>query len=1114
MPGTEAIPTPSDTLVVHAHWSAGQLHVWAESLAAWGRHEGAKRTGAGAPTHPFAATPRELGAALSAVARAEAAAEGTLDLMLPMDAAEAPIAMPGPPGVPKGDAPPPGAPTDGEPESRPSPSPRLAHATGHDAHRDGGRRPVLARFRVPALRFDAGPGAQLLDALESAESPSVVPGPTVPFFASAVRLARHLLAQQRFVPSMRQDPDGGLHGLWQPWLADGPTAVRAGALLATMPGAARAVVDEHDHQPWPILESFLTGVVDAECRRVLEREAMSEAIAARDRASDAHVAWLGGLLGRVGPGDDVPMRPTQRSEMVRLVRRWIGGLEDRGTSSAWRLCLRLAEPEESNLLAPGDAGQECDWPLSFGLQSQEDPRLVLDAGDIWLLPTDSVTVEGRRADRPQELLLSELSRAARLYPVLDGALEDAQPSAIRLRTRQAYQFLREVRPILLEQGFGVEVPGWWDEPAARLGARLKLFSDDVGPVAPDRAPGPVGQARSALGLDALVTYAWEISVGGTTLSLQEFERLAARRVPLVRLHGRWVEIRPEDVQAAVRFIRENPGGAMKVGDAIRLAYGASLKTAGIPIVGLETTGWISAFFGAEAAAGSEHIPIVDPPAGFHGVLRPYQVRGLSWLAFLERFGFGPCLADDMGLGKTIQMLALLAHERERAAADRAAAGIESSGVPPTLIVVPLSVVGNWLHEARRFCPQLKVMVHHGLGRNEGDAFVAQAEASDAVVTTYALTHRDRDTLARVHWHRVVLDEAQTVKNPVTKQAIAVRSLTATNRVCLTGTPVENRLSELWSIMDFLNPGYLGPAGAFRSRFAVPVERYRDQQRAAQLRELVRPFLLRRLKTDPAVAADLPEKVESREYAHLTTEQAELYESIVRRMLGQVEKAEGMRRRGLVLASLVKLKQICNHPAQFLKDHDSSSPVPPAPARSGKCQRLVQMLEEVMASGEQALVFTQFRQMALLLAPMLRHDLDREVLVMHGGTAQADRDAIVQHFQRADGTAPILVVSLKAGGVGLNLTAATHVFHFDRWWNPAVENQATDRAYRIGQTRRVQVHKFVVRGTLEERIDEMIEQKTALAENIIGSGERWLTELSTDQLRELLTLRRDAVGDEA
>ncbi|MFM9996484.1 MAG: SNF2-related protein [Phycisphaerales bacterium] len=994
---------------------------------------------------------------------------------------------------------------------RPAPSTRLAHAAGHVALLEGAP-PALGRSRVPTLKLTALQAAALLEAAEGPGSAVLNFGPSIAFFASASRLASYLLVQQRFVPSLRQEPGGALHGLWQPWLADERTAIRAAALLGTMPPVVRAAVDEFDHQPWPILESFVTALVDTECRRVLTNETMADAIASRDGATDAHVAWLSGLLA--GP-DDVQVRPAQRPEMVKLVRRWIGGLEDRGASSAWRLLLRLEEPDEPPPAAGGrdDSAESAAWGLTFALQSQDNARVVLDAEDVWLLPTESVTIEGRRADRPGELLVAELTRAARLYPTLDRVLDDAQPSGLELDTRKAYHFLREIRPILLEQGFGVEVPGWWDEPAARLGARLKLTSDEHGPSpAPTLSgPGLVASARASIGLDALVNYAWEISVGGTTLTLQEFEKLAARRVPLVRLHGRWVEIRPEDVEAAVKFIRENPGGAMKVGDAVRLAYGAALRATGIPIVGLEATGWVSAFFGA--TANNERIPMIEAPAGFHGSLRPYQLRGLAWLVFLERFGFGPCLADDMGLGKTIQLLALLAHEREQAARDRAAQAIDSRGVPPTLIVVPLSVVGNWLHEAKRFCPQLKVLVHHGVERLTADAFVTAAEAADAVVTTYALVHRDRDTLAKVHWHRVVLDEAQIIKNPTTKQAMAVRSLTATSRACLTGTPVENRLSELWSIMDFLNPGYLGTPGMFRSRFAVPVERYRDPHRAEQLRELIRPFLLRRHKTDPAVAADLPEKVESREYAHLTSEQAELYEQVVRRMLGQVDQAQGMRRRGLVLASLVKLKQVCNHPSQFLKDHDSSSPTPPSPARSGKCQRLVQMLEEVLAGGEQALIFTQFRQMALLLAPMLRHDLDREALVFHGGTTQAERDAIVRRFQLADGTAPILIVSLKAGGVGLNLTAATHVFHFDRWWNPAVENQATDRAFRIGQTRRVQVHKFIVRGTLEERIDEMIEQKTALAENIIGAGERWLTELSTDQLRDLLTLRREAVGDE-
>jgi SNF2 family DNA or RNA helicase len=319
--------------------------------------------------------------------------------------------------------------------------------------------------------------------------------------------------------------------------------------------------------------------------------------------------------------------------------------------------------------------------------------------------------------------------------------------------------------------------------------------------------------------------------------------------------------------------------------------------------------------------------------------------------------------------------------------------------------------------------------------------------------------------------------------------------------------------ELLSILDFLIRAILPGAATFRKRFSVPIERYHDAARLSQLRGLVKPFILRRLKTDPGVAADLPEKLEMREYSPLTTEQAELYETVVNRMLAEVEAAEGMQRRGLVLSTLIKLKQICNHPSQYLKDHSADSGEPPLIHRSGKVVRLVELLEQAIDAGDQSLIFTQFRQMGGLLASMLRHRLDREVLFFHGGTPQGARVQMVDRFQREGNAAPILIVSLKAGGVGLNLTAATHVFPFDRWWNPAVENQATDRAHRIGQYRTVQVHKFVVRGTLEERIDEMIEQKTELAENIIGSGEAWLTELSTDQLRDMLTLRRDAVGDE-
>lgn len=1162
-------------IVLHANWSAGRLRLWGESAA---RRAGgpslAATPGAGGGTvmHPFAASVDELrevlrewgqttnsavdgadrgtgtevgegieGAAIVGEVRADAGEVGTLDLLIPIEVAG------GVASEESTEAPGDGSRANG---AMPSASPRLAHYLGLAspgvALAVKGSAASFSRFRVECVAVPADRASALLEWLESRDGSALdggldevvnepadagpgakraerpVLGASVRFFAAGAHLAQHLMAQQRVVPGLRQELSGALRGVWQPWLADAQTAQRVAALVSAMPASVRAAVDAFGHEAWAIVEDYLCAIVDAECRRVFAREQLFDAIDGKDPSADLHVAWLSGLLGE---RDGVEAKPVQRPDLVKHVRRWLGGLEDRGASAQWRLCLVLREPDLGPLAAAGGVvggpvggaalEEEALWPLTFHLQSVENPKLMVSAEDVWILPSDSLTLQGKRVDQPQELLLKELARAARLYPSLDRALDDSEPESLQLDTRQAYGFLREFRPLLIEQGFGVQVPPWWDWPSARLGARLKLDSQPIEALAPELGPGVVTTNAPKLGMNAIVGYGWQITVGGTTLSLQEFQKLADRKTPLVRINGQWVEIRPEDLQAAMRFIKENPGGQVRVGEALQWAFGNDSQGIGIPIVGLETSGWLSAVFGD--GSQREEIPTLGTPTEFHGTLRPYQERGLSWLVFLEKLGFGPCLADDMGLGKTVQLLALLTHEHNQREAAQA------KGEPvihqPTLLVVPMSVVGNWMHEATRFSPQLKLVLHHGPERKQGEDFVAQVSDASAVVTTYALAARDQATFGRVRWRRVVLDEAQYIKNPGTKQTQAVMAFPTDGRVALTGTPVENRLSELWSIMEFLNPGYLGTGHGFRKRFAVPIERFRDAGRSKQLRELVRPFVLRRLKSDPSIAADLPEKLETREYSHLTSEQAELYEQLVRRMLEEVERAEGIQRRGLVLATLIKLKQVCNHPSQFLKDAlmggsgGVNSAVIPEVARSGKCVRLVEMLDEVVASGECALVFTQFREMAEMLAAMLRHELDRDVLLFHGGTTQGQRVEIVQRFQRADGTAPVMVISLKAGGVGLNLTAASHIFHFDRWWNPAVENQATDRAHRIGQTKTVHVHKFVVRGTLEERIDEMIEQKTELAQSIIGAGEDWLTELSTDQLREMLTLRREAVGEE-
>ncbi len=981
------------------------------------------------------------------------------------------------------------------------------------------------------------------------------------YWGAVAELATDLLGDQRVIPSLVQERSGRVRAAWVPWLADARTTARVSGLLESMPAACRCANDELRGAAWPILESSLGSMTDMFVRETLVLENYGEAIEDRDPSGDPHVAWLTGLLGHE---DVVKGLASGDTALLRGARAWIAQLDDVAEGRLVRLCLELNEPEGDGHvgdLAP-ELAMKAAWRLRFKLVTTDDPPVFIDAEQIWEqgagVLKGLLAGLGKDGEEASDILLAELGRASRIWPRIEKALDDSSPAGIDLSTVEAYQFLREYRPILVEAGFEVLVPSWWGQVSSRLGARLLIDSDPADGL---NGASPHGSAarRSELGLHSLVNYTWQIALGEQPLTLDTFRELASQGSPLLKVNGRWVEIRPEDLQGASKFLAEHPGGQMTLLEALRLAHGLDGATAGLPILGLDSTGWVSDLL--RASVGSEKLLLIDQPARFRGVLRPYQRAGLSWLAFLDKFGLGACLADDMGLGKTIQLIALLQHERamldaqldsqaELEAVPADPLSIQAlairAKVGPTLLVAPMSVVGNWHRELTRFAPELIVHVHHGHERPIGERFEQIALASDIVITTYALVTRDKETLARVHWRRVVLDEAQHIKNPPTKQTAAIRSLRCSHRIALTGTPVENRLSELWSIMEFCSPGYLGTQAEFRRRFAVPIERHRDKKQAERLRNLVRPFILRRLKTDPTVITDLPPLVESRQHVPLTVEQAQLYDSVVNDMLQRVDLAEGIRRRGLVLSALVKLKQICNHPAHFLKESKAEmeadradakariaaaeaaaeaeakgeDPLPPiilAPGeqlslRSGKAMRLMEMLEEVLAAGDRALIFTQYREMGHLLVTMLRRELNSEALFLHGGTPQGRREQLIDRFQSGDPTTPIFVLSLKAGGVGLNLTAANHVFHYDRWWNPAVENQATDRAFRIGQLRTVNVHKMISAGTLEERIDQMIEQKTELASQIIGAGESWLTELSTGQLRDLLSLRRTSLEE--
>ncbi|MGH3570081.1 MAG: DEAD/DEAH box helicase, partial [Pseudonocardia sp.] len=709
------------------------------------------------------------------------------------------------------------------------------------------------------------------------------------------------------------------------------------------------------------------------------------------------------------------------------------------------------------------------WRVEFWLRSAADPSLQVAAEQVWAAP-ESVT---RWIDRPQEVLLAELGRASVVYPELAPALRRARPVACELDVEGAHHFLAHAAGVLDAAGFGVQLPSWWDRKR-RLGL-----------VASVRTPTEAAVTPGGMSREALADFQWSLAVGSDVLTEAEIAELVAAKAPLVRLRGQWVTVDPDRLRRGLEFLQKAPSGPTTAAEVLALAArhpdDADLP---LPVTAVHADGWIGDLLSGSA---ERTLCPLRPPATFQATLRPYQQRGLSWLAFLSGLGLGACLADDMGLGKTVQLLALEACERDGGAAPTHAA--------PTLLLCPMSLVGNWQREAARFAPGLRVYAHHGPGRCHGDELREQLAETDLVVSTYATATRDVDELAGLTWRRLVLDEAQAVKNNLSSAAKAVRRLPAQHRIALTGTPVENRLAELWSVMDVLNPGVLGTPETFRSRFAVPVERHRDPEAADLLRRVTRPYLLRRVKTDPTVIDDLPEKIEIRQDYRLTPEQASLYRTVVDDMMDKIEGSDGIQRRGNVLAAMAKLKQVCNHPAQLLHDRSAIG------RRSGKVIRLEEILTEVLAEGDKVLCFTQFTEFGEMLMPHLSALLDTEVLFLHGGTPRSRRDEMVARFQ-AGGGPSVFILSLKAGGTGLNLTAANHVVHLDRWWNPAVENQATDRAFRIGQRRTVQVRKFCAAGTLEERIDAMIERKKALAEMVISDGEGWLTELSTAELRDL------------
>jgi len=960
--------------------------------------------------------------------------------------------------------------------------------------------PSLLGWSVPVIVVDP---SELADPVDEVRY-----GASVRYLRALAEFAADLAARGRVVPVVRwldgepgsAESASGARAMWRPVLA-GPDAVVAHAMVAAMPPVVRSeqigppglatLTGLDGREPAELVEDALAVMVDAAVRDRLGRAAAPMMLIPARRGRRPQrlpfvESWLAALTHSDGRFE---AEPAEVAAFDEALAPWDEvGDEPAGPA---RVTFRLTEtlprddPADPDLNLPDTV-----WRLEFLLRSVADHSLLVPAEQVWSAP-DGLR---RWIEAPQEVLLAELARASAVYPELAEVLREARPSAVELDTAGAYRFLAETAGRLDQAGFGVMLPSWWGS-SHKLGLAVSATSTPVDGVV----------TAGGLSRDQLGRFDWRLAVGDEVLTEDEIAELVAAKAPLVRLRGQWVAVDPERLRRGLEFLRTAPRGAATAAELLALATGQDERETPLPIVSAQVDGWLADLL---SGAAERTLSPVDPPADFRAVLRPYQRRGLSWLSFLSALGLGACLADDMGLGKTVQLLALEARERDvLTVPTQGAENPDSSDVMlPTLLLCPMSLVGNWQREAAKFASSLRVYAHHGLDRCRGDALAERLGHVDLVVTTYGTATRDIEELIGYEWHRVVLDEAQVIKNSLSITTKAVRRLRRGHRIALTGTPMENRLAELWSVMDFLNPGVLGTGDRFRQRYAIPVERHGDTEAAQRLRMVTRPYLLRRLKTDSDIIDDLPEKIEIVQDYRLTSEQASLYRTVVDDMMEKIESADGIERRGNVLAAMAKLKQVCNHPAQLL--HDGS----PIGRRSGKVIRLEEVLAEILAEGDKAICFTQFTEFAELLVPHLSARFDQEVLYLHGGTPKKRRDEMVERFQSANGPS-IFLLSLKAGGTGLTLTAANHVLHLDRWWNPAVENQATDRAFRIGQRRNVQVRKFVCAGTLEERIHQMIERKKALADLVISDGEGWLTELSTGELRELFTLGEEAADDD-
>ncbi len=936
---------------------------------------------------------------------------------------------------------------------------------------DKRRKESLQPFIITALSLDINSLQELsylADAGNIHES-GVIFGTSIRWIRQVVNVALNLVAGHQFLPSVLLH-----HNVWEArWLplpdTDGSRVLEK--LAQNMPPVCRAISTTDTRPPEQATSSVLQQLLSSMVDSIVRPSEKINRVTAKPSES-IHDAWLQALTNAQPQIVWNKLHEIEKlGHQLSLWRRPIDVLE----SSPFTFCFQLAEPQET--------GKNKDlWQVIYQLQLKTDPSLILNTADLW--KPESAASQHITSYLPDytEFILTALGQASALYPAVTESLKKTKPGGFTLDADGAYSFLTEYAEFLRSSGFIVMLPSWWSGRGGfnRIGIKTKT-----------KVPVMQGSG-SGLTLDTMIACNYAAALGNEELDLDELKTLAALKAPLLKVRGQWTQLDHKELAAAVRFLEKKPKEELSARHILTTALGAKRKEDGVLIRSIEVDGWLQELL--EKLSGDNQFEMLPQPERFQGTLRPYQERGYAWLSFLRRWGLGACLADDMGLGKTIQTLAMI--QRERDLGEKRA----------VLLICPTSVVNNWRKEAQQFTPDITILIHHGIDRMKAANFRKAASESALVISSYGLLMRDIELFAEVAWAGIVLDEAQNIKNPETKQSKAARSIRADYRIALTGTPVENHVGDLWALMEFLNPGFLGTQHFFRENFYTPIQWYGDTEASHRLKRLTGPFILRRMKTDSSIISDLPDKIEMKEYCTLTKEQASLYKAVVDELHEKIALAEGIDRRGLVLALLLKLKQVCNHPAHFLGDNSDIV------NRSGKLQRLTELLDEIREAGEKTLIFTQFTQMGKIIQQYLQKLFGEEVFFLHGGISKKRRDQMIDTFQQESKSPGIFILSLKAGGTGLNLTTANHVIHYDRWWNPAVENQATDRAFRIGQNKNVEVHKFITAGTLEERIDDMIDKKTAVAGKVLGTGEQWLTELSNNDLRNLIMLGQEASGE--